>query len=210
VLLECRALRNIYSPSGVGADLQLRNGEVTGLSGASGSGKSLLLRAIADLDPSTGDVSLENQSRNVFSGPDWRKQVVYVAAEPAWWAATIQEHFAESPAGSSLDALRLVPELLEKPPQDLSTGERQRFALLRALMLSPRVLLLDEPTSALDRETTHATERFIKNYMETGDAAAIWVSHDPAQLARVCSNTPYVLSNGALTQGAPETSTVTN
>ena len=84
------------------------------------------------------------------------------------------------------------------------------MALLRALILSPKVLLLDEPTSALDRETTHATERFIKNYIETGDAAAIWVSHDPVQLARVCSIAPYVLSNSTLTQGATETSTVTN
>lgn len=210
MLLECRGLRNIYSPGGVGADLRLRSGEVAGLSGASGSGKSLLLRAIADLDPSTGDVSLENQSRNAFSGPAWRKQVVYVAAEPAWWAATIQEHFAATPVDSALQALGLAPKLLKQSPQDTSTGERQRLALLRALILSPKVLLLDEPTSALDRETTHATERFIKNYIETGDAAAIWVSHDPVQLARVCSIAPYVLSNSTLTQGATETSTVTN
>ncbi len=210
MFLECRGLRNYHSPGGVRADLQLRSGEVAGLSGASGSGKSLLLRAIADLDPSTGDVILENQSRDAFSGPDWRKQVVYVAAEPAWWAATIQEHFATTPVESTLQALRLAPKLLKQSPQDTSTGERQRLALLRAVMLSPKVLLLDEPTSALDRETTHATERFIKNYIEARDAAAIWVSHDPAQLARVCSITPYVLSSGALIQGSAETSTVTN
>jgi len=59
----------------------------------SGAGKSLLLRAIADLDPNEGTVKLDGMLREAVPAPHWRSQVTYVAAEPGWWGDTVQEHF---------------------------------------------------------------------------------------------------------------------
>lgn len=197
VILECRGVRNQHLPAGPGADLALHAGEIVGVTGASGSGKTLLLRAIADLDPGGGEVRLEGHPREKFSGPGWRRRVAYVAAEPAWWESTAAAHFAVQPSEEQLASLRLPPGILFKNPTDLSTGERQRLALLRALANEPRVLLLDEPTAALDRDSTEAMERCVKNYIEHAHAAVIWVSHDTRQLRRLCAG-EYTLQNGEL------------
>jgi ABC-type multidrug transport system ATPase subunit len=69
---------------------------------------------------------------------------------------------------------------------ELSTGERQRLALLRLLTNQPRALLLDEPTASLDPESTVAMERLISDYRQQHQAAVLWVSHQPEQIKRVC------------------------
>jgi ABC-type lipoprotein export system ATPase subunit len=70
------------------------------------------------------------------------------------------------------------------PVQRLSTGERQRLALIRGFVMEPVVLLLDEPTGPLDPESTHAVEAHIRK-MLAGGAAVLMVSHDPAQPGRL-------------------------
>src|SRR5215467_12741386 len=77
----------------VSASFELHAGECVALQGASGVGKSLLLRAIADLDPNEGFVELHGMPRETTPAPVWRKHVTYVAAESGWWADTVQEHF---------------------------------------------------------------------------------------------------------------------
>ena len=67
-------------------DLTIEAGECVALTGASGSGKTLVLRALADLDPGAGEVTLDGHSRTAIAAPDWRRRVVYLAAEPGWWA----------------------------------------------------------------------------------------------------------------------------
>lgn len=164
-------------------------GKCTVLSGASGSGKSLLLRMIADLDPNDGDVRLGNLSREDLSGPAWRREVIYVAAESGWWADDVRAHFGEDDAiDPRLDQLAghlcLRADILAAPVSHLSTGERQRLALLRAVMRRPRFLLLDEPTSALDRDTTLAVEAVLKRVMSEGIGLLV-VSHNEEQAARL-------------------------
>jgi ABC-type sugar transport system ATPase subunit len=66
--------------------LAVSAGEIVTLRGASGSGKTLLLRAIADLDPHGGEVWLDGLERSAMTGPEWRRRVRFVAAEAAWWA----------------------------------------------------------------------------------------------------------------------------
>lgn len=159
-------------------------GECLCLSGPSGAGKSLLLRAIADLDPHEGAAWLDGIACQDAAPTTWRRRVGLLPPESSWWLPRVIEHFhATDPP--SLDALGLDPGLLGEPIARLSSGERQRFALLRLLANTPRVLLLDEPTANLDPVSTGRVEAVIADYRQRRQAAVLWVSHDPAQIARV-------------------------
>jgi ABC-type iron transport system FetAB ATPase subunit len=155
------------------------------IQGPSGCGKTRLLRAIADLEPAAGYVFLEGVERGEMPAPEWRRRVRYAAAEPAWWSATAREHVpATSKLNRLLCALALDATLLDRPIAELSSGERQRMGLLRAIADEPQVLLLDEPTSALDAQTAALAEELIKFQMLAG-RTLILVSHDAAQVARL-------------------------
>lgn len=88
--------------------------------------------------------------------------------------------------------MQLDFDTYQRGPHETSTGERQRFALLRLLENKPRVLLLDEPTAALDEKNTLAVETLLLNYLKNHQAAAIWVSHDPEQLQRVATKRLHI------------------
>jgi ABC-type iron transport system FetAB ATPase subunit len=169
--------------------LTLEAGQCIAVMGPSGSGKSLLLRAISDLDPSEGEVTLDGQSRNAMSGPAWRQKVMYVPAESGWWAEHVGDHMPDpNRAAAMAHRLGLTSDPMDWPVIRLSTGEKQRLALVRALCLSPRVLLLDEPTAALDMEGTAAVEGLIRERMEAG-VAVLLVTHDKAQAKRLAKRT---------------------
>ena len=160
------------------------------VSGGSGAGKTQLLRALADLDPAEGDVLLDGESRMRMAAPAWRREVAFVAAAPAWWAATVREHFEESQFGLAeryLRAADLGVDALDWPVERLSTGEMQRLGLVRALARSPRVLLLDEPTSGLDDASRRSVEGLLESLLEKGVGIVV-VAHQRGrfdELARV-------------------------
>ncbi|MBT4710272.1 MAG: ATP-binding cassette domain-containing protein [Alphaproteobacteria bacterium] len=140
---------------------EIADGECLAVTGPSGGGKSLLLRALADLDPNTGQVALDGQPREAIPAPEWRKRVTYVATEPGWWANQVWQHFADwGTAIPLVQRLGLVAECADWPISRLSTGERQRLGLARALVLKPRVLLLDEVTSGLDGDPAKSANMF--------------------------------------------------
>ena len=162
-------------------------GDCVVLQGPSGSGKTLLLRAIADLDPAAGSVVLEGVEREAMTGPEWRLRVAYVAAESGWWAERVGDHFDDWAAlADERMALGLPEDCDQWGVERLSTGERQRLALLRAFALEPQVLLLDEPTSGLDAETAAAVEKRVGARRKQG-TAVLWVTHDAIQARRVAS-----------------------
>ncbi|MCZ6591135.1 MAG: ATP-binding cassette domain-containing protein [Alphaproteobacteria bacterium] len=167
------------------ASFTLDDGECIAVRGASGSGKTLLLRAIADLDPNEGVVTLDGAERMAMPAPEWRRKVTYIAAEPGWWTDTVEQHFTDWTAAAALvRELGLQDDCGNWPISRLSTGERQRLGLVRALMLRPQVLLLDESTSGLDDAAAAAVERVICARLRDG-ASAIWVTHDTAQARRL-------------------------
>jgi len=181
-------------------DLTLAGGEIAVLSGASGAGKSLLLRAIADLDPNQGEVVLEGRAREDMAAPDWRRMVGLVPAESGWWEARVGAHFRAEPDPAPLLAELGLADALDWEVARLSSGERQRLALVRALQLRPQVLLLDEPTSALDPEAVSAAEAVIRAEAQRG-VAVLLVSHDAAQRARL-GDVFYTISHGRLAAAA--------
>jgi ABC-type iron transport system FetAB ATPase subunit len=180
--LRVRQLRGALSGP---FDLDLQPARCTVLSGPSGIGKSLLLRMLADLDPNQGEVSLAGVSRESMPASAWRRLVTYVAAESGWWADGVAEHFADVEAARALlPAVSLASALLDAPVARLSSGERQRLALLRAVLQRPRFLLLDEPTAALDPHSRDQVEALLQRLKGEG-MGLLLVSHDPAQAARL-------------------------
>lgn len=168
-------------------DLAVRQGECLCVTGQSGSGKSTLLRCLADLVPHRGEVWLDGQAQSRMPAPRWRRQVTYVAAESGWWAPRVRDHFTDPNAGLGLLAdLRLSPDLLEAAPNRLSTGERQRLALVRALLSGPRALLLDEPSSALDSDAVLRVEEVLGEFASRG-GILVMTSHDEAQVGRMAT-----------------------
>lgn len=153
--------------------------------GPSGVGKTTMLRKLADLDPHEGSVLLGDQPQQGMPGPLWRRQVTYVSSDAGWWAPKVRDHFDPDSAPAGLMArLGLSPDKLDSPPQNLSSGERQRMALIRALVRTPRFLLLDEPTSALDEETTRLVETALEEAKNRG-CGLVLVTHDAAQGERL-------------------------
>ncbi len=180
----------------------VETGECLALRGPSGAGKSLLLRAIADLDPNEGRVSLDGESREDMPAPDWRRRVAYLAAEAGWWADTVADHFADWQAARPLvEALGLTADCGDWPVARLSTGEKQRLALVRSLLMEPRALLLDEPTSGLDPDAIERVEALIRTRQEAG-VSVLWVTHDRAQARRVARRCVEI-ENGQLREGEP-------
>lgn len=181
-------------------NLELTAGECVCLSGISGCGKTLLMRAIADLDLSQGQVFLHDRPRDDYSGPDWRKRVTYLAAESAWWDERIQAHFPGRRI-RYMEELGMDLSLLSRPFKSLSQGERQRLALLRALNRQPEVLLLDEPTASLDPDSTGKVEEIIQRFRTERGVAVLWISHDPKQIKRIADH-HYQIKNGELKQAS--------
>ena len=166
-------------------DLTASTGQCLAVTGPSGAGKSLLLRMIADLLPHRGSCRLDDRDCAAMGAPDWRRLVRYSGSEPGWWGRSIADHFRDlETMRPAAERLRLPPELFSAAPDRLSTGERQRFALLRAIEQRPRFLLLDEPTSALDHETTLGVEALIADLLGE-DVGVILVSHAADQVERL-------------------------
>jgi len=180
---------------------ELRSGERLAVVGPSGAGKSLLLRAASGLDPvQEGRIVFAGQPKELWFMPNYRTQIVYLHQRPALLEGTVEENirhvyrlavhrdrvYDRNRILSYLEVLGRKPDFLERPSWGLSGGESQIVAFLRALQLSPYVLLLDEPTASLDAETAHRIESLVEVWQaEDTNRAYLWTSHDPEQLKRV-------------------------
>jgi len=184
----CRSIRHL--------DLEVAAGQRLGITGPSGTGKSLLLRAIADLDLHDGRMWLDGVEAGRIPAPYWRRKVALLPSESAWWFDTVGEHFADIPP-FGMEQLGFASEVLTWQVGHLSSGERQRLALLRVLANTPRVLLLDEPTANLDEVNTERAEKLIGSYCKAHQPAVVWVGHDLEQLKRCCESI-FTLNNGRL------------
>lgn len=204
-LLEAKNIIRIR-PDGPGrllddVSLSLEAGERVAMIGPSGAGKTLLLRALALLDPvDEGTVCWNGRAVRREAVPPFRKQVVYLHQRPALLEDTVEaalrrpfmlkvrrgQHYDRDEAASLLDQVGRDSSFLEKSTGDLSGGEIQITALVRALLLDPTILLLDEPTAALDAQATSAVEALIGRWiLEQPTRAFLWVSHNADQAGRV-------------------------
>jgi ABC-type iron transport system FetAB ATPase subunit len=186
-------LEDLQIPDMETINLTIVPGECVGLSGESGSGKTRLLRAIADMDEHGGQVYEEGVAQGQIKAHEWRRRVALLPAESQWWFDTVGEHF--NAHTEHIDALGFDAAVMNWQISRCSSGEKQRLAILRMLANCPRVLLLDEPTANLDANNTARVETMIRSYVAEHNAIAIWVAHDVEQIKRV-SKLRFQLNDG--------------
>lgn len=197
-----------------GVDFAVRPSDRLGIVGSSGSGKTVLLRAIAGLDPiQEGQLVFNGRAIAGVEVPAYRTQVVYLQQRPTLFEGTVESNLRK-PFGLAVhrtrkfDRQQIVTwlkfldrggDFLDKDQQNLSGGERQIAALLRVIQLEPLVLLLDEPTAALDAAATSAVEHLIDQWLQqSAGSAFVWITHSAGQASRVCGST-YTMAAGTLT-----------
>jgi ABC-type iron transport system FetAB ATPase subunit len=175
-------------------EFSVHPGQSLGISGPSGIGKSVLLKAIADMLPHDGQVFLDNIESQSISAPQWRKNVALLPAESQWWFETVGEHFKEFNE-SLFQSLGFTKDVLSWQISHLSSGEKQRLACLRVLVNQPKALLLDEPTANLDKENREKLENLIREYQAENQVPLLWVSHDTVQLNQLCEEVLHLHSH---------------
>jgi putative ABC transport system ATP-binding protein len=186
--------------------LQLRRGDRLAITGSTGAGKTVLLRTLALLDPLDAGAIRWNGGP-VFGEaiPAFRGNVIYLHQRPALTEGTVRENlerpyalnvhrrkrFDRDGIVDLLSDLGRDASFLDKSAGDLSGGESQIVALLRAIQLGPAILLLDEPTASLDTCATRAIENLIDRWFgeQPGERALLWISHDLEQARRMAGRT---------------------
>jgi len=178
----------------------LQQGELLAVLGPSGCGKTSLLRAIAGLDDAAaGEVRLHGRSADEVGWPAYRRSVTMVQQQPVmlddtvlenllrpWQHRSVSQPFDRKGAVDMLRTVGLIEECLAQQARTLSLGERQRVALIRAVLIEPEVLLLDEPTSALDEQSQALIERLLRLQARRHRRSAVVVTHDRGQADRLC------------------------
>ncbi|MBB3108620.1 putative ABC transport system ATP-binding protein [Paenibacillus phyllosphaerae] len=192
-----------------GITAQITAGERITLLGASGQGKSTLMRIMSLLETSdSGSIALDGKPSSAWQAKDWRKQVCYVAQQAVMLPGSVEANlrtvsnlhsipFEKELAAQLMEAVGLSRIDWTRPAGDLSGGEKQRVALVRALLLHPRLLLLDEVTASLDPGSKQEVERLLLSWSEREHTAYLWVTHDLAQAAEV-SDTVWFMAEGRL------------
>ncbi|MFK3876261.1 iron efflux ABC transporter ATP-binding subunit FetA [Pantoea agglomerans] len=170
--------------------LQLYQGDCVLLTGPSGSGKSTFLKILASLiTPTSGQLFFRNSDITTLRAEAYRQQVSYCFQTPQLFGQTVYDNLAlpwqirrQKPQRdklvAALESVNLSPDMLNKPVEQLSGGEKQRVGLLRNLQFMPEVLLLDEVTSALDEENRLSVLSLINRIAAEDKVAVVRISHD--------------------------------
>lgn len=182
--------------------LTVSAGESWAVSGPTGSGKTVLLRALAMLDAiDEGELRWNGVPIPNEQVPHFRRDVVYLHQKPALISGTVEDNiqlpsqlqiadgtpYDRDATVASLGQLGRTASFLDKSSGDLSGGESQIVALLRAMQVKPSILLLDEPTAALDATAAAAVEQLVSSWLDESPTtrATVWVTHNADQRDRV-------------------------
>ncbi len=182
-----------------GLNVSVEAGDFVSIVGPSGSGKSTFLKLCCHLiSPTEGDILWNGTSFQQFSPTELRKRIGYCFQTPVLFGDSVESNmsFPYSIRKQTMDRERveklfscfqMSTEYLQREIRNLSGGEKQRIALIRALLFQPEVLLLDEVTSALDTENTKIVEEAVETLNREG-ITVLWVTHNPEQSRRVAKH----------------------
>jgi ABC-2 type transport system ATP-binding protein len=198
VLSPLAAKKTICALKGV--SFSINSGEILGIVGPNGAGKTTLLRILANLlEADGGRIKLSGQELN--SDPRIRTHIGYVSSDERsfFWRLTGRqnlEFFARlygisGPlAGKRIAKLMSLFAIEEKADQlfrDYSTGTRKKFALARALVHQPKVLLLDEVTNSLDSDSSQSAKSLVRKYISAEHGrVGVWSTHRFEEINEVC------------------------
>jgi ABC-type glutathione transport system ATPase component len=213
-----------------GASLTVAHGEIVGIIGETGSGKSTFARAVLGLVPaSAGRIVIDGEDVSGYGNRQWRALrrrgvVQYVFQDPLrsldpdlsiadsllepMLLQGVSSTEARTRALSYLARVRLGEELLDRLPGELSGGQRQRVALARALVTEPKLVLLDEPVSALDSANRVQILEILKQLRAEG-VALVFISHDLGSVAGIADRVA-VLYQGEFVEVGPVRAVVGN
>ena len=189
---------------------------VVGIHGPSGAGKTTLLHVIAGLHRpdagriAVGDVVLFDDAKGV-NVPTHRRRIAMVFQEHRLFPHLSVEqnlryagNVSEAKLRSLVDALELGP-LLTRAASQLSGGEAQRVAIGRAMLSSPRLLLLDEPFASIDQQRRDQIMPFLRRLVDASDIPVLCVSHDLPDLLRLTDRLLLVEAGRCIGSGTPST-----
>ncbi len=192
-------------------DLDLPGRGVTALFGQSGSGKTTVLRCVAGLERAPngrliiGEETWQDEERGIFLQP-WRRPIGYVFQEPRLFPhlrvrRNLEFGLKRTPASlrrigwdKVVDILG-IGHLLDRWPGALSGGEKQRVAIGRALLTSPRLMLMDEPLASLDQARKNELLPFIQRMRSELDIPIFYVTHSTDEVIRIADHI-VLLSDG--------------
>ena len=194
-----------------GIDIDIEKGEVVALVGASGAGKSTILRCLNYLEqPDSGTIAIDDFK--VDFGTITKEQILTLRRKLAMVFQQFNLFERRTALDNVKEGLKIAKEELAKVglsnrenyyPRHLSGGQKQRVALARALAMRPDVLLLDEPTSALDPELVGEVEKSIVDAAKSGQTM-ILVSHDMNFIYQVADKVLFLEKGHILEQGTPD------
>ncbi|MEG6508244.1 ABC transporter ATP-binding protein [Methyloligella sp. 2.7D] len=207
-----------------GLTLSARRGEVLGVVGASGSGKSVLLRTIIGLLPKRGGtIEVLGQDQSDASDEEWRgierrwgvlfqqgalfssltirQNVQFLMRE----TLDISQELMDQIALAKLEMVGLTPQDADKFPSELSGGMTKRAALARALSIDPEIVFLDEPTSGLDPISAGELDELIRTLQQTLGLTVFMVTHDLESLYSICDRVAAIADGRIVAEGTIET-----
>ena len=199
---------------------EVNQGDKIAIIGASGAGKTSLLRLLNRLSsPTQGKIYLETISLTQIPVIRLRQQVILVPQEPKLLGMTVKEALIyplqlqalataeiHQRLDTWLDRLRIPQEWLERHELQLSLGQRQLIAIARALIMQPKILLLDEPTSALDIGTANHLLTVLDRLVREYNLTILMVNHQLELIQNFADRLLY-LTAGQLEVDTPNTNT---
>ncbi|VAX22235.1 hypothetical protein MNBD_NITROSPINAE04-2022 [hydrothermal vent metagenome] len=205
-IIELKNISFSYPPDGTNGEkvifrdfsLKVNPGERLIIRGKSGCGKTTLLRLMAWLEePGSGVANCGGRPYSSYYPPDLRRQVSLVSQTPVMMDGSVRSNMAlglDEPVSEEallawMDRFDLDRALVERQAGSLSVGQRQRVAVIRNLLMNPKVLLLDEPTSGLDQESGEIFVTAMGRICEEEGLTLVWNSHNASSLESIASST---------------------
>ncbi len=169
-------------------NIRLAQGDILGLNGVSGSGKSTVAMLLSGfLLPTSGTVSTPSYDKNKANPVQWVGQHPELSFNPKWTLLrSLKESFRQIDFNSHLKSLCIEKEWLSRYPKELSGGQLQRIALLRALLPTTQYLLCDEITAQLDPITQQSIWMQLLKFSKERNIALLVISHERTLLASIC------------------------
>lgn len=205
-ILECQNIGLIKNKQTILNNISfcIQSGDSIGVMGPSGSGKSSLFRLLnLLLSPTQGQILYEDKDIQDYAPTQLRRSIGYILQKPYLFGTTVQENLiypyelqGQKPDFNEinhyLEQVQLPANTLEKKNTALSGGEQQRIALIRSLLIKPKIILLDEVTAALDEENTLLIEKLITHEQQRQQLTVLFITHNPKQAKRLARKILYL------------------